>query len=95
MQEEVKAAQVRVEQQSDTDGSEKSKKSSSSVGTEDEDEVAPRLHAKTFLIIFTVGLIYFTQVVNIVGTGAVSNPPAPKTAQRSSNWVGPAHSSYR
>lgn len=75
MQEKVKAGQVRVvEQQSDTDGSEKSKKSPSSVGssTLDEDEAAPRLHAKTFLIIFTVGLIYFTQVVNIVGTGAVS-----------------------
>lgn len=75
MKEEVKTAQYRVEPQSDTDSSTQdggSKTSTSSIGKHEEDEIAPRLHAKTFLIIFTVALMYFTQVVNIVGTGSVS-----------------------
>lgn len=36
------------------------------------DEPKPRLHAKTFLAVFAVCLIYFAQLVNLVGAGAVS-----------------------
>jgi MFS family permease len=35
-----------------------------------DDEVAPRLHAKTFLAVLAVGLIYFAQLVTLVGAGA-------------------------
>ncbi len=35
---------------------------------------APRLHAKTYLAVFTVCLIYYAQLVNLVGAGAVSIP---------------------
>jgi len=31
----------------------------------------PRLHAKTYLAIFSICLIYFVQIYNIVGTGVV------------------------
>ena len=34
-------------------------------------EVVPRLHAKTYLAVFTVCLIYYAQLVNLVGAGAV------------------------
>ncbi len=46
--------------------------------TSDEEPV-PHLHAKTFLAVFSVCLIYFAQLVNLVGAGAVSRtspPPA-------------------
>lgn len=35
-------------------------------------EQAPHLHAKTYLAVFTVCLIYYAQLVNLVGAGAVS-----------------------
>jgi hypothetical protein len=34
-------------------------------------ERVPHLHAKTFLTVFAVCLIYFAQLINLVGTGAV------------------------
>jgi hypothetical protein len=44
-------------------------------------EVAPRLHAKTFLAVLAVCLIYFAQLVSIVGAGVVSWPdPSSPTA---------------
>lgn len=36
---------------------------------------ARRLHAKTYLAIFTVCLIYYVQLVNLVGAGAVRAEP--------------------
>src|ERR1039457_3755751 len=39
---------------------------------EDADELVPHLHAKTFLTVFAVCLIYFAQLINVVGAGAVS-----------------------
>jgi hypothetical protein len=36
------------------------------------EEPVPHLHAKTYLTIFAVCLIYFAQVINVVGAGAVS-----------------------
>jgi hypothetical protein len=41
---------------------------------EDRDEPVPHLHAKTFLVVFAVCLIYFAQLINVVGSGAVSLP---------------------
>lgn len=38
---------------------------------EDRDELVPHLHAKTFLTVFAVCLIYFAQLINVVGAGAV------------------------
>lgn len=38
---------------------------------EDHEEPVPHLHAKTFLIVFAVCLIYFAQLINVVGAGAV------------------------
>jgi len=35
-------------------------------------EQRPHLHAKTFLAIFAVCAIYFAQIYNVVGAGAVS-----------------------
>ncbi|KAG4444107.1 hypothetical protein IFR05_000460 [Cadophora sp. M221] len=37
---------------------------------EDTDEPVPHLHAKTFLVVFAVCLIYFAQLINVVGAGA-------------------------
>jgi len=34
-------------------------------------ELSPQLHAKTFLVVFAVCLIYFAQLVNLVGAGVV------------------------
>ena len=39
---------------------------------EDQEELVPHLHAKTFLTVFAVCLIYFAQLINLVGAGAVS-----------------------
>ena len=39
---------------------------------EDGEEPVPHLHAKTFLVVFAVCLIYFAQLINVVGAGAVS-----------------------
>lgn len=41
------------------------------------DEPIPHLHAKTFLTVFAVCLIYFAQLVNVVGAGAVSTTLLP------------------
>lgn len=38
---------------------------------EDEDELVPHLHMKTYLTVFAICLIYFAQLVNVVGAGAV------------------------
>jgi hypothetical protein len=38
---------------------------------EDREEPVPHLHAKTFLTVFAVCLIYFAQLINVVGAGAV------------------------
>jgi hypothetical protein len=38
------------------------------------DDPVPRLHAKTFLAVIAVCLIYFAQLVSIVGAGVVSAP---------------------
>jgi hypothetical protein len=35
------------------------------------DEPVPHLHAKTFLVVFAVCLVYFAQLINLVGAGAV------------------------
>ena len=45
-----------------------------SASIEDHDEPEPRLHAKTWLTVFAVCLIYFAQLINVVGAGAVSCP---------------------
>ena len=49
---------------------EKSKEPIASI--EDIEEPVPHLHAKTFLVVFAVCLIYFAQLINVVGAGAVS-----------------------
>ena len=38
---------------------------------EDREDAVPHLHAKTFLTVFAVCLIYFAQLINVVGAGAV------------------------
>lgn len=38
---------------------------------EDHDAPAPKLHLKTWLTVFAVCLIYFAQLINVVGAGAV------------------------
>lgn len=43
-----------------------------SASIEDHNEPEPRLHAKTWLTVFAVCLIYFAQLINVVGAGAVS-----------------------
>ena len=35
-----------------------------------DEELVPHVHAKTILIVFAVALVYFAQVVNLVGVGA-------------------------
>ena len=39
-----------------------------------DNEPVPHLHLKTYLAVFTVCLIYYAQLFNIVGAGAVSFP---------------------
>lgn len=71
---EEKNSQVRVEQQSDAERSEplrSSEKSNSLSGPDESDTSSPHLHAKTFLAVFSVALIYFAQVFNVVGAGSV------------------------
>jgi len=43
----------------------------SKMSIEDSNEPVPHLHAKTYLTVFAVCLIYFAQLVNVVGAGAV------------------------
>lgn len=47
----------------------------SSVGNDSasDDEPRARLHAKTFLAVFAIGLIYFAQIFALVGGGSVSS----------------------
>lgn len=45
---------------------------SGSSGDGGDDEPEPHLHAKTFLAVFAVCLIYFAQDFTLVGAGAVS-----------------------
>ena len=40
-------------------------------------EPRPHLHAKTFLAVFAICVIYFVQIYNVVGCGAVSADPLP------------------
>lgn len=42
---------------------------------EQQDDLQPHLHARTFLAVFAVCLIYFAQDFAIVGAGAVSDVP--------------------
>jgi len=41
-------------------------------GIEDQEEPIPHLHMKTYLTVFAICLIYFAQLINVVGAGAVS-----------------------
>lgn len=43
-----------------------------SASIEDPKDPEARLHAKTWLTVFAVCLIYFAQLINVVGAGAVS-----------------------
>lgn len=43
----------------------------------EENEPVPHLHAKTYLAVFTVTVIYYAQLVNLVGAGAVREPELP------------------
>ena len=66
--------EVRVEQQSDTERSDPqagTEKRDISVASDENDVAVPHLHARTFIAIFAVALIYFTQVLNVVGAGSV------------------------
>lgn len=45
------------------------------VETEGQSEPQPQIHAKTFLALFAICLIYFSQTFALVGTGAVSKSP--------------------
>lgn len=44
--------------------------------THENDEPKPHLHAKTYLAVFAVCSIYFVQIYNVVGVGAVSPIPS-------------------
>jgi hypothetical protein len=49
---------------------------------EDNDgELVPHLHGKTYLTVFAVCLIYFAQLINVVGAGAVRNLSVRATAK--------------
>jgi hypothetical protein len=61
----------------------------STTSIEDAEPVA-HLHAKTYLTVFAVCLIYFAQLINVVGAGAVSQIP-----KRSNLTDRPARSRYR
>lgn len=54
-------AQIQLEKSQDS--------TDSSDGMEEEPQ---KLHAKTYLTVFTMCLVYFAQVLNVVGAGAVS-----------------------
>ncbi|KFY39710.1 hypothetical protein V495_05775 [Pseudogymnoascus sp. VKM F-4514 (FW-929)] len=54
---------------SDTEVDEKTYRDNSA-SIEDHNEPEPRLHAKTWLTVFAVCLIYFAQLINVVGAGA-------------------------
>ena len=40
-------------------------------GSSSDDEPVATLHAKTYLAVFAVCMIYFVQIYNVVGAGAV------------------------
>jgi hypothetical protein len=72
---EEKNMEMRVGQQSDTEKSDPqtaSETRDANAGSDENDEVGPHLHAKTFLAVFAVAMIYFSQVLNVVGAGSVS-----------------------
>ncbi|KAK0614473.1 major facilitator superfamily domain-containing protein [Immersiella caudata] len=49
---------------------------------------APRLHAKTYLAIFSICLIYFVQIYNVVGAGVLGNTIALTLGSSSSSvWL--------
>lgn len=51
-------------------------------------EPRPHLHAKTFLAVFAICVIYFVQIYNVVGSGAVSadpHLPCPETSRHASS----------
>jgi hypothetical protein len=76
MKEKSTTTRVRVEQQSDTERSDQQNSIERQIGTAEQGKIdvgVPHLHAKTFLAVFAVALIYFTQVLNVVGAGSVSN----------------------
>lgn len=50
----------------------------------EENEPVPHLHAKTYLAVFTVFVIYYAQLVNLVGAGAVREPWLPSAQCRAS-----------
>lgn len=63
---------VRPENDTPSTPSEPEKSDNKEHSIEDHEEPVPHLHAKTFLIVFAVCLIYFAQLINVVGAGAVS-----------------------
>ncbi len=75
MEKEEQTTQVTEEQPVEKEALEKEVPSTSSI--EDQDEPVPHLHAKTFLTVFAVCLIYFAQLINVVGAGAVSSAYKP------------------
>jgi len=58
---------------------------------EEGDEPQPKLHAKTFLAVFAVCLIYFAQDFTLVGAGAVSLESTLNTTCESSPLVKPTY----
>lgn len=43
-----------------------------------DDEPKVHLHAKTYMAVLAIGMIYFAQLTTLVGAGAVSIPPVGK-----------------
>jgi hypothetical protein len=75
MKEKATTSQVFAEQPSDTERSDQQNSIERRVGTAEQEKIdvaVPHLHAKTFLAVFAVALIYFTQVLNVVGAGSVT-----------------------
>lgn len=48
---------------------------------QEDEELQPHLHARTFLAVFAVCLIYFAQDFALVGAGAVSYITSPSLSQ--------------
>jgi len=72
---------------------EKSEEPISSI--EDREQPVPHLHAKTFLVVFAVCLIYFAQLINVVGAGAVSILLSPSKPMLSDTTVACPRYLYR
>lgn len=72
---EEKNIEARVEQQYDTEKSDPQtapEKRDVNTVSDETDVARPYVHAKTFLAVFAVAMIYFSQVLNVVGAGVVS-----------------------